>query len=110
MTNKTIGQSTAHTNSAIIYDAVSVGSLASVKILDPEIVSEGQNPQRMGIIVSTLGKAVFIKFQAAAVDNDKKGIYLGKEATIVLDVEDMYFGEVSAIAISGTAKVYVTEL
>ncbi len=61
---------------------------------------------------------LFVKLQAASVDNDKKGIVLVRD----LDEDGSYFrlfwemppdniytGEICAIATSGTPVVYVTE-
>jgi len=108
--NKTIGQSTSHTNTATISNMIPVGTGTSVKILDAEIVAEGQNPTRMGIIISAVKKDIFVKFQPASTDNDTKGIFIPKDSTLVINVSDMYFGEISAISASGNAEVYVTEL
>lgn len=109
--NKKIGQTTAHTDTAeLISPGISVGNLISVKILDREIVAEGQNPTRMLIAINVQSKDTWIKFQPAAMDNDKKGILLQKGETLILEVENMYFGEISAIADLATSDVYVTAL
>lgn len=111
MANKTIGQTTAHTDEAIqIGSGISVGSGTSVTILVGELVAEGKQPQRMLIAITSENKDVWIKFQKASVDNDKKGIFLEKEETLVLEASGMYFGEISAIADSSTATIYVTVL
>lgn len=111
MTNKTIGQPAAHTDGAFLISAgISVGSVTSTKILDAEIIAEGQQPERMLVAVSVLGKDIFLKMQPAATDNDKKGVFIPQNSTAVFEVENMYFGEMSAIAIVSTATVYVTVL
>ncbi len=109
--NKKIGQTTAHTDTAeLITSAISVGNLVSVKILDKETVAEGQNPIRMLIAINVQNKDTWIKLQPAAMDNDKKGILLQRGETLILEVENMYFGEISAIADIATSDVYVTVL
>ena len=61
---------------------------------------------------------VFIKLQAASVDNDKKGIWIGREldedGSFVQPYWQMpesihYPGEICAIAESGSPTIYVTE-
>ena len=56
-------------------------------------------------------KEVWIKLQAASVDNDKKGFFLATKGNadghFVLD-SAIYRGEISAIADSGTPNVNVT--
>lgn len=56
---------------------------------------------------------VWIKLQAASVDNDKKGIFLNKKALVnsqwEMTPDNIYVGEISAIADTGTPTVYITE-
>lgn len=109
--NKTIGQPTAHTDFAdLISPKIDVTSAASVVILAAEIVAEGQQSQRMLIAISVLKKDTWIKLQPAATDDDKKGIFIQKGQTFVLEASGMYFGEISAISDVGTAEIYVTVL
>jgi len=54
-------------------------------------------------------KAVWIKFQAASVDNNKQGVLLFGRSNYEMPTNDKYIGEVSAIADSGTPTVYITE-
>lgn len=51
---------------------------------------------------------VWIKLQAASVDNDKKGIYLRSGAFYEMPLGQKYTGEISAISNSGTPNVDVT--
>lgn len=111
MTNKTIGQPAAHTDgSFLISSGISVGSITSTKILDAEVIAEGQQPTRMLIAISVTSQDIFLKLQPAIIDDDKKGIIIPKGATATFEVENMYFGEMSAIAGVGTATVFVTVL
>jgi hypothetical protein len=50
---------------------------------------------------------IWLKFQAAATDNDKKGIYLKSKAFYEMPTGQRYTGEISAIADSGTPTVDV---
>ena len=52
---------------------------------------------------------VWIKFQAASVDNDKKGILLQSNAYWEMPIENTYTGEISAINDAGASDVNVTE-
>jgi len=57
---------------------------------------------------------IFIKTQAAGVDNLKQGPWLGKDGVIYenfwkMATDNIYTGEVSAISNSGTPTVFVTE-
>ncbi len=58
-------------------------------------------------------KEIWIKLQAASVDNDKKGIFLNKKgsppASWEMPTDNIYSGEISAMADSGTSTVYITE-
>ena len=62
--------------------------------------------------------SVFIKLQAASVDNSKEGIWIGREldedgsyGNICWEMprDAIYTGEISAIAVSGSPDIYVTE-
>jgi len=111
MANKTQGQNTGHTDEAIlISDGIAVTNMATVKILDKEVVSEGQQPQRLLIVITARGQDVFIKYQPADVDNDPKGIPILRNVPYEIRPDAMFFGEISAQAVMGNATVYVTVL
>lgn len=52
---------------------------------------------------------IWIKLQAASVDNDTEGIPLPAKSTEEIPMDNVYTGEVSAIAESGTPDVQVVE-
>jgi len=52
---------------------------------------------------------VWIKFQAATVDNDKKGKILFKRSTYERPPLDVYHGEISAIAVNGSPTIFVSQ-
>lgn len=58
-------------------------------------------------------KACRIKLQAASVDNDQKGIFLNEKekgkTSWQMPSDNIYTGEISAIAVDGNPVVYVTE-
>ncbi len=109
MVNRVISLTTAQTDEAIlIQSAVTVSSTVSTTILSAEVLAEGQRSDRILIIIGVKGKDVFIKPQAASVDNVKKGIPIPKNGSLILEVDGLFTGEISAIAVSRSASVYVT--
>jgi len=109
--NKTIGQTTGHTDTAqLISDKIDCNDSTSTTVLAAEVVSEGQQPQRLRISIAVRAKNVWIKEQAASVDDDQKGIFVKKDQTVTWTADGMYFGEISAIGDNGTAELYVTVL
>lgn len=93
---------------AAVSEPISVGSVAST-------VLAGANPERMYFHAGVIGQIapVFIKLQEAGTDNDKKGIFLGginrSESSWEMPPDNIYTGEISAIADSGDVDVCVTE-
>lgn len=93
---------------ALIAAPVTVTNAASVKIADA-------NPDRMFFCVHTDGdnKAVWVKLQPATVDNDKKGIWVEAKIGALnfwqMIPDNIYTGEISAIANGGDVNVFITE-
>jgi len=54
-------------------------------------------------------QGVWIKLQAASVDDDKKGIFIPKKSFWQMPVDNIYIGEISAVADNGTPDVFYTE-
>lgn len=68
------------------------------------------NTNRMFFHFSNPGnKDVWLKLQAASVDNDKKGIWVPKGKSWEMSPDEKYPGEISAITNVGTTSVYYTE-
>ena len=94
--------------SAIISAAIPVTNQATVKIADA-------NPDRKFFHVHANGdsKPVWIKLQSANTDNDKKGIWVERKAGVnpfwQMPPDNIYTGEISAIADSIGVDVFVTE-
>lgn len=95
-------------NIAVVSAGISLNSATSTVIL-------AANPNRMSFDVNNnfSNQAAWIKLQAATTDNDKKGIFLNKKNAGVsswqMVPDNIYTGEISAIADSGSPTIYVTE-
>lgn len=95
----------------IVSDSFIVTTSLSVKISDSLDVSN-KNNYRQKLMITNVGPGdVWIKLQAASVDDDKKGymVFAGCSDTI-LNTLSTYPGEVSAIADDADTTIYVTEL
>jgi len=105
--SKMIGRNQNTSDAAVITTAV-IDAITTTTIL-------AANPKRIAFYVTNNNATdpVWIKLQAASVDNDKKGIILGKKAEPPkhwdMPSDNIYTGEISAIADSGTPTIYVTE-
>lgn len=95
-------------NVATVKSAIELNNSTSVKIADA-------NPDRIYFYISNDGstEAIWIKLQAAAVDNDKKGIHLNKKgiapSTWQMPSDNIYTGEICAIADANAPNIFVTE-
>lgn len=111
-----VRQRTRNTNDApILSDAITLNATTSTKIADA-------NPDRTFFHVSMRPgltiRNVFIKLQAASVDDDKKGIILYRDFSSNANAfiprwemppDNIDPGEISAIMDSGTEDVFVTD-
>lgn len=90
-------------SSAVIAAAIATNTATSVTAL-------AANSARKYVSISNshASNHVYIKLQAASVDNLAKGFYLSHQETFILHGDPMYTGEISAIAVSGTPDIYVT--
>lgn len=104
---KSIGQNFNKTDTATI-DVVSVGSILSTTLVAEQ--TNGDMPYFSIWIYNSGNQELWIKFQAASVDNDKKGILLMPgETRCILEFPRNYTGEISGIMDSGAARdVHVT--
>ena len=93
---------TTNTNDeALIKDAIAVTSTSSVTLLSANM--------RCYIAITALKKNIWLKLQSANIDDDMKGIFVARGLTYEFHPDIIYTGEISAIAETGTAQVYVTE-
>ncbi len=105
-----IGRNRNSNDSADVNSGVTLNSSTSVVIA-------AANPDRISFIVdnNSAQKESWIKLQPAATDDDKKGIFLARRSNASgntswsMDTDNIYTGEISAIADSGSPIVYVTE-
>lgn len=100
-----------NTNDSAPQTTIVLNSTTATKIADV-------NLDRMAFIVNIDGlmgnNSIFIKTQAAAIDDIKQGPWIGKQGIIFevswpMPTGAIYTGEISAIADSGTPTVFVTE-
>lgn len=103
----TVGTSTNTNTAAILSDAIPLNGMTSTTILAAQ--APGDTPRIKVIIQNSGATGAWIKFQAASVDDDKKGVRIPRELFLtVLSGSDIYTGEISAIADAGNPSVYVT--
>lgn len=82
---------------------ITLNSTTTTKILDA-------NPDRLDYTVSNdNGQSVWVKEQAASVDNLKEGVIVFGRSVGVFDGPCIYTGEVSAIAVNGSPTIKVVE-
>ena len=91
------------------YDSTVTGSVTLNATTSTTVLIA--NSDRMGYSISnTSSKDVWIKEQAASVDNLKEGEIVWARSTASSEPDQMYHGEVSAIAVSGTPTIYIKEV
>ena len=107
MVKRSIGKNTSKSDSATLRQGLITNSTTSTTILD---VDNFTLPARIKVIIYNAGnKDVWIKFQAASIDNDKKGFVVLKDSvTTILEGSDIYTGEISAISTQGLQTLYIT--
>ena len=103
-----IGRNRNSNDVANVMDAIELNGNTTTVLL-PE------NPSRIALHVNNNSetKGVWIKLQPASVDDKQKGIWLAKKKEGLshwdMSPDNIYTGEVSAIADSGKPDVYATE-
>lgn len=110
MSNHCHSRARNHNSVASISSAIILNGTTSTKIANA-------NSERMYFYVTNNSSVngVWIKLQAASGDNDKKGIYLAPAPAVgqcsfwEMPVDNIYTGEISAIAVADSPDVYVTE-
>lgn len=109
MTDARVERTRNRHDTATVSSAISAGSTSIVLA----IANEDRLFFRVNIKNGN-GNGVWIKLQAASVDDDKKGIFLlasedGGELSWTMPPDNIYTGEICAIRQSNTTDVYVTE-
>ena len=103
-----IGRNVNSNDVAIISDSIELNTSTSVVIAQA-------NPNRIYFHVNndSSKEACWIKLQGASVDNNKKGIFLNEkekpDTRWDMPIDNVYTGEISAIAEKGKPTIYVTE-
>lgn len=102
--SKTIGRNVNKTDVGGDKSPVTLNSSTATKILDA-------NDDRISYTISNPNSQdVWIKEQAATVDNLKQGKILFKRSVYESPTDNIYTGEVSAISVSGSPSVFPGEL
>lgn len=103
MTHK-IGRNRNTNTEANLSNVITLNATTSTKISDV-------NPDRLVLIISntSLSSDIFVKFQPEATDNDKKGIFVAKGTTWTMPSDNIYTGEISAIAAVDSPDITITE-
>ena len=105
---KMIGRNQNKNDEASVNEGVALDATTSVVIA-------AANPDRIAFHVNNNSavSGAWVKLQAASIDNDKKGIFLEKSVLGInqwdMPTDNIYTGEISAIAENGTPSVFVTE-
>lgn len=100
--SKTIGRNRNINNEATISN-VTLNALTSTKISDV-------NNNRIAFEVSNdSSQDVWIKFEPAAANDLKEGILLFKRSNFEMPTDNIYTGEVSAIAEADGPTIHITE-
>jgi len=103
----TIGKNISKNDEAVLSSGIAINATTSTLILAAQAAGVAD---RILVIVYNEGpRDAWIKFQAASVDNFKKGFIIPKNTSLtILENDDIYTGEISAITSTGTATLYLT--
>lgn len=100
---KVIGRNINVNDTAILSSAIALNASTSVLV-------QAANTNRIFYAISNPeNKDIWLKKQSAASDNDKKGIFVPRGGYWEMPADNIYTGEISAIAVSGTPNVYSVE-
>jgi len=100
---KIIGRNTNQNDTAVLSNAIVLNNTTSIKVAD------ALNTRINFSFSNNSNKDVWLKLQAASIDNDKKGIFVPRNGYWEMTPDNIYTGEISAIANSGNPSVYITE-
>ena len=100
-------ESTSNTNDVAVVTSVALNSSTAVTILAADV-------QRLFFEINNNDgtKDFWIRFYPAATDNIKHGIFItsktGSRTTFQMKRDNMYTGEISAIAVTDSPTAYIT--
>lgn len=92
-----------NTNTDAVLSNVALNATTSTTI---KIANDAR---RFFAVSNNSTKDVWLKLQAAAVDDDKKGIFMPKGSYWEMPPDNVYIGEISAIADNGSPTIFITE-
>ncbi|MEE9304395.1 MAG: hypothetical protein V3U84_11530 [Thiotrichaceae bacterium] len=102
-----IGGNTKTNTDAVLSSGIAINATTSTTILAAQAV--GDLPHIKVIMTNDSNRDIWVKFQAASVDNDKKGFLIyGNSTVTLLEGSDIYTGEISAISDIASSTVYLT--
>lgn len=91
------------TDTAIVSSGITLNTATSTTVA-------ADNKFRLEFYLSNdNNQEIWLKLQPASVDNDEKGILLPRNSTYEMPTENVYTGEISAIAKTGNPIVFITE-
>ena len=94
------------------FNQKSSATLSSgITVNTTSVVAKTANTDRRYLAISATGNDVFVKLQAAADDDDSKGIMLASGLTWEMPTDAIYTGEISCIkdGVGPSATIFVTE-
>ena len=99
-----IGRNTNSNDTAILSDVIPLNTITSTVVAAP-------NPNRIFFSINNNNdlQGVWVKLQAASVDNDQKGIFVGSKSFWEMPSDNIYTGEISAIADVANPDIFTTE-
>lgn len=99
-----IGNNRSTNDTATVSDAIAITTSASVLV-------SALNLKRTFFCINNNNaqQGVWVKLQAASVDDDMKGIFIPARGSWAMPTASIYTGEISAIADNNNTDVYVTE-
>ena len=107
--------SNLNTDSVAITTTVEVNDTTSTTLV---VANSTRTFLAISLDSGTSNEEVFVRFYAASTDNIKKGIILTRSLSgndtlfqphLIMDTVTQYTGEVSAISVSGTFDLHITE-
>jgi len=90
-------------------DTADVSSTIVLNASTSTAISTSNTSRTYFIFNNPSNQDVWLKLQAASVDNDKKGIFVNRGGFWEMPTDNIYNGEISAIAVVSTPDVYYTE-
>ena len=104
--DKTIGRNRNSSTEADIPDGITLNSSTPTTVAAKP---EKTDPRIFFAISNTSDNDMWLLLRAASIGNDKKGIFVPRNSYWEMPVDNIYDGEISAIAVTGTPQVFITQ-